>query len=154
MKIYPSCFISFSFADIKFATKLYSSLKSRSIDVWFSPHDMKAGQKVISQISHEIGERDKVILLVSENSINSNWVETEIRKARQKEVREGSAILFPVRLCEFNELRNWELFDSDEGRDLAVEIREYYIPDFSRWQNETMFQLNLEKLVQDLKDAW
>jgi hypothetical protein len=31
--------------------------------------------------------------------------------------------------------REWELFDVDEGEDLATEIRECYIPDFCKWKN-------------------
>lgn len=31
-------------------------------------------------------------------------------------------------------LKDWECFDSDTGEDLAVEVREYHIPDFSQWE--------------------
>jgi len=31
-------------------------------------------------------------------------------------------------------LRDWTCFDADTGKDLAVEVREYFIPDFSNWK--------------------
>ena len=67
-------FISFSFDDVEFCTRLYNALKSFSIDVWFAPYDMKGGQKIIKQISYEIGRRDKVIVVLSKSSMDSNWV--------------------------------------------------------------------------------
>ena len=62
----------------------------------------------------------------------SEWVATEIAKARKREVREGKRMLFPLNLAPFTQLRDWELFDSDTGKDSAREIREYFIPDFSQ----------------------
>ncbi len=36
-------------------------------------------------------------------------------------------------------LRDWECFDADSGKDLAVELREYFIPDFSHWKEHDPF---------------
>ena len=95
MSTYPRCFISFSFDDVEFCTRLYNALKSFSIDVWFAPYDMKGGQKIIKQISYEIGRRDKVIVVLSKSSMDSNWVETEIRKNVVKEVLMANLYFFP-----------------------------------------------------------
>ncbi len=43
-------------------------------------------------------------------------------------------MLFPVSLVGFQTLKEWECFDSEIGKDSAVEIREYFIPDFSSWK--------------------
>lgn len=48
-------------------------------------------------------------------------------------------------------LRDWKLFDADEGEDLAAEIREYYIPDFSEWKNHDSYAREFEKLLRDLR---
>jgi hypothetical protein len=37
---------------------------------------------------------------------------------------------FLVRLCNFETLRDWTCFDADTGKDLAVEVREYFAPIF------------------------
>ena len=88
---------------------------------------------------------------MSPNSINSEWVKTEIRKARKRERVEKKRVLFPVRLVSLEGIRDWELFDADEGKDLAVEIREYHIPDFSDWKNHNPYSEGLKNLLRDLK---
>jgi hypothetical protein len=96
--------------------------------------------------------RDKLLLILSEYSMSSEWVKTEIAKARKREVKEGKRVLFPVRLVGFERLRDWECFDGDTGKDSAREIREYYIPDFSRWDRDNgAYQREFGKLITALK---
>ena len=57
-----------------------------------------------------------------------------IHKAREAENKEKRRKLFPIRLCDFETLRDWTCFDADTVTDLAVEVREYFIPDFSNWK--------------------
>ena len=45
----------------------------------------------------------------------------------------------PIRLVDFEKLRDWENFDADTGKDSAREIREYFIPDFSNWKNHDSY---------------
>ena len=42
-------------------------------------------------------------------------------------------------------------FDADSGKDLAVELREYYIPDFSNWKAHDAFETEFAKLLRDLR---
>lgn len=67
--------------------------------------------------------------------MNSMWIQTEIASTRQRKITEGIRVLFPVRLVEFERIRKWERFDADVGSDAAHEIRVYFIPDFSDWNN-------------------
>jgi len=43
---------------------------------------------------------DKVLLILSEDSVNSEWVEREVDIAIEKEKERHTAILFPVKLDE------------------------------------------------------
>jgi hypothetical protein len=47
---------------------------------------------------------------------------------------------------------NWE-YPVSTGIDLAEEIRQYFIPDFSNWEDRDLFQKGFEKLVKDLKSS-
>jgi hypothetical protein len=85
--------------------------------------------------------------------MTSEWVRTEIAKARKREVREQRRVLFPIRLVDFDTLRDWECFDADTGKDSAREIREYFIPDFSEWKDHDSYRQAFERLLQDLKAA-
>jgi hypothetical protein len=80
----------------------------------------------------------------------SEWVKAEIFKAREREIKEKRPILFPIRLCSFEALRDWTLLDADTGRDLAREIREYFIPDFSNWEDNDSYKRAVSRLLTDL----
>ncbi|HEY4901574.1 MAG TPA: hypothetical protein VIH91_12235 [Terriglobales bacterium] len=83
--------------------------------------------------------------------MSSEWVKTELAKARKREVKEDKRVLFPIRLAPFEVLRDWECFDGDTGKDSAREVREYFIPDFSNWKEHDSYQAGLVRLVADLK---
>jgi len=83
--------------------------------------------------------------------MNSEWVKTEIAKARKREVEEKKKVLFPLRLVSFETIRDWECFDADTGKDSAREIREYFIPDFSNWKEHDEYQKAFGRLMGYLK---
>jgi len=83
--------------------------------------------------------------------MQSEWVKTEIAKARQREVQDQRQVLFPVRLVPFEAIQAWECFDADTGKDAAREIREYFIPDFSNWKDYDAYQKAFQRLLRDLK---
>ena len=78
---------------------------------------------------------------------------TEIRKARKAEIREKRQKLFPIRLVGFGDVQKWECFDADSGKDLATEVREYFIPDFSNWKDHDVFEIAFGRLLKDLREA-
>src|ERR1039458_1298847 len=146
-----SCFISYSTKDQEFADRLYADLQNKGVRCWFAPHDIQAGKKIHEQIDEAIRRYERLLLILSTNSMNSPWVKTEIRKARKREIEEKGRILFPVSIVPFTDIRMWESFYADEGIDLAEEIREYYIPDFSDWKNHDRYAEGLKKLLGGLK---
>jgi hypothetical protein len=83
--------------------------------------------------------------------MNSEWVKTEIAKARQKEITQKRRVLFPISLVPFDAVRQWSCFDADTGKDSAREIREYFIPDFSHWKHHDAFQEAFDRLLKDLQ---
>src|SRR5271156_1948156 len=97
--------------------------------------------------------------------MKSEWVKTEIAKARKQEsgarktaqpglsvpLEKKRQVLFPVRLVSFEAIRDWECFDADAGKDSAREIREYFVPDFSEWKEHDKYKKAFERLLGDLK---
>ncbi len=152
LRQFYSCFISYSHQDINFARQLHADLVRKGVRCWFAPENMRSGRKVREQIDQALGEHNKLLLVLSENSMRSSWVEYEILRARERELRDNRRLLFPIALVPFDVLIEWELFCSDEGRDLAREIREYFIPDFSVWGTDhRSYSHSLERLLSDLK---
>jgi hypothetical protein len=148
---FQSVFISYSTKDEKFARCLHGRMRQAGLRVWFAPEDVKGGDKLFDQIDRAIQLHDKLLLILSDNSVKSEWVITEIRKARGVEKKENRRKLFPIRLVDFDTLREWTCFDADTGKDLAVEVREYFIPDFSNWKNDDAFEAAFSRLLSDLK---
>jgi len=132
------------------ARRLASRMRSENLSVWYAPETMKGGQKLHEQIFAAIQIHDKLVLVLSENSLQSEWVGVELKQALKAEAREGRRKLLPIRLVDFTAIEKWEYFDADSGKDLAVTLREYYIPDFSNWRNDVAFEVEFAKLLRDL----
>ncbi len=151
---YYSCFISYSTKDQEFAERLHADLQNKGVRCWFAPHDAQGGRKLEEQIDAAIRIHEKLLLILSPDSMESEWVKAEIAKARKREGQEERQVLFPVRLMPFEEIKKWKLFDADIGKDSAKEIREYYIPDFTPWKTDhDTYVKEFEKLIRDLKSG-
>jgi uncharacterized protein YjbI with pentapeptide repeats len=140
-----SCFISYSTGDQEFADRLYADLQNKGVRCWFAPHDIQGGKKIHEQIDEAIRVYERLLLILSPASMSSEWVRTEISKARKRERQENRRMLFPARLVSYEALQAWECFDS------AREIREYYVPDFSNWKHHDSYKREFEKLLRDLR---
>jgi hypothetical protein len=92
--------------------------------VWFAPRSIRGGQKLSDQLMREIDSRDRVVLVVSNASMSSRWVLTELRRAaRSADSPSARQRIIPVLLVEDREWRTWTLLDGDSGRDFALELR-------------------------------
>jgi uncharacterized protein YjbI with pentapeptide repeats len=145
-----SCFISYSAKDEEFAGRLHSKMRDHGLRVWFAPEDVKGGKMLHEQIDEAIRVYDKLLLVLSRRSMESEWVKTEIRKAQKAEREERRRKLFPIRLVSFKSVQGWKHFDSDSGTDLAVEVRKYFIPDFTNWKDHDSFEAAWARLLNDL----
>jgi uncharacterized protein YjbI with pentapeptide repeats len=146
-----SCFISYSAKDEDFAKHLHSKMREEGLRAWFAPENMQGGKKLHEQVDEAIKVFDKLLLVLSPNSINSKWVRDEIRRARTAEVSENRRKLFPIRLVDYKEIEQWKSFYADLAEDVAEEIREYFIPDFSNWKDHESFVESFARLLRDLK---
>jgi len=77
-----SCFISYSSKDEEFVERLHADLQANGIRCWFALEDLKIGDKIRSRIDDAIRMHDKLLLILSSNSILSDWVETEVESAK------------------------------------------------------------------------
>src|SRR5205085_992309 len=82
---FHSCFISYSSKDREFANRIYADLRKQGVPCWFAHEDLKIGDKFWGQIEESIKAREKFLLILSENSISSAWVEYEVECALEEE---------------------------------------------------------------------
>ncbi|MEM7793194.1 MAG: toll/interleukin-1 receptor domain-containing protein [Cyanobacteria bacterium P01_C01_bin.118] len=139
-----SCFISYSSKDQEFAERLYADLQNRGVRCWYAPEDLPIGAKIRIGIDEAIRRYDKLLLILSENSVNSQWVEQEVETALEKErERNNQIVLFPVRLD------NAVMESGDGWTRLIKNTRN--IGDFCQWKDHDAYQKTFERLVKDLK---
>ena len=148
---YQSCFISYSSRDDEFARRLHGRMRDEKLRVWFAPEDMRGGKKIGEQIDRAIQLNDRLLLVLSEHSMKSEWVKTEIRKARKVELRENRQKLFPIRLVNMTRLEKWKCLATEPDEDLAAEVRSYHIPNFSHWKDHDAFEAAFADLLDDLR---
>jgi uncharacterized protein YjbI with pentapeptide repeats len=138
-----SAFISYSTKDQEFADRLYADLRQKSIRCWLATEDLKIGDKFRTRINDAIRVHDKLLLVLSETSINSAWVEAEVEAAFEKERKTGNVVLFPVRLDD-------AIMDTDKA--WAEHIRQTrHIGDFRKWKDHDEYQKALARLIRDLQ---
>jgi uncharacterized protein YjbI with pentapeptide repeats len=147
-----SCFISYATSNQDFAGRLHADLQKNGVRCWFAPHDMRGGKKIHEQIDEAIRVYDRLLLILSPDSMSSEWVATEIAHAREKEATH-KRVLFPISIVPFEAVRSWKLFDADRGKDSAREVREYFIPDFSNWKDHDAYAKAFDGLLKALKNA-
>ena len=140
---YYSCFISYSSKDEAFAERLYADLQSKGVRCWFAPEDMDIGDKIRPRIEESIRIYDKLLLVLSEHSIASNWVAYEVERALNKEPQGKPNVLFPIRLDD-------AVMQSKES--WADDIKSTrHIGDFTNWKNHDDYQKAFDRLLRALK---
>src|SRR6266566_8493959 len=96
---YHTCVLSYATEDQAFAEKLHADLQSKGVSCWYAPHDLKVGDKLRTQIYEAIQKKDKLLLVLSEHAVKSDWVEREVELAFERERQPPETpVLFPIRL--------------------------------------------------------
>ena len=140
---YYSCFISYSSKDQAFAERLHADLQSKGVRCWFAPEDMGIGDKIRPRIEESIRLYDKLLIVLSEHSIASNWVAYEVERALNKEPQGMPNVLFPIRV-------DHAVMRSQAG--WADDIKSTRrIGDFTRWKQHDEYQKAFDRLLRDLQ---
>ena len=120
------------------------ALNEKGIRFWRDIHDAKAG-RLERQIEQAIRHNPTVLLVLSANAVQSDWVEHEVRKARGLEKELGRDVLCPVALDD-----SWNGKPSPWPERVMEQVMEYNILDFSKWQDEQEFGKMFKKLLDGL----
>ena len=92
----PLVFISYSSKNVAMARRLATDLQSEQMDVWLDEKKILVGDSIHQKIEEGISNCDYLILLVSQESMQSNWVQDEINVARMREKNQRQTILLPT----------------------------------------------------------
>ena len=95
------------------------------------------------EIDRGIRVYDKLVVVCSQDSLQSPAVLREIERALQREDREKKNVLFPIRIDDY-------IFDGWEHERKADLIKKV-IGDFRQWKDPVAYAKALERLLRDLK---
>jgi uncharacterized protein YjbI with pentapeptide repeats len=139
-----SCFISYSSADQEFAERLHVDLQAKGVRCWFAPHDLPIGARIRTAIDESIRLHDKLLLVLSETSVSSQWVEQEVETALSRErEQKGRTVLFPIRIDD-------GVMESKAGWPALLKNTRN-VGDFTRWKEHDSYTKAFERLLRDLK---
>ncbi len=118
-------------------------MQGEQVRCWFAPEDLKIGDEIRPRIDEAIRIHDKLLILLSENSVGSPWVKKEVETAFEKERKQGRTVLFPIRLDD-------AVMETDEA--WAADIRRTrHIGDFREWKKHDSYIAAFGRLMRDLK---
>lgn len=140
-----SCFISYSNRDQKFAVRLHADLQAKGIRCWLAINDLRIGDKIRATLDEAIRRHEKLLVILTKDSIKSDWVEQEIETALARERREKKLVLFPIRLDD-------AVMDAESGWP-ALLNNTRHIGDFTKWKSYSAYEKAFARLIRDLRTA-
>ena len=151
---WESYFIRHSIRDEEFARQLQANLRISGLRAWLVPDNPRDEQPSLELVLEIMQPNDRLLPVLSVNSLQTEWVATEIRRTLELEKKEKRRKLFPVRLAEAGPWHTWTCFDDDTGRDLAAAVRERSHPDFANWKNPVAFQAEFSRLLKAFQEDY
>ena len=112
-------FISYARRESSIAKQLATALERKGFSIWWD-HQIKAGLSWANEIENELAGAKCVIVLWSENSVNSEWVKEEASYARDLKklipvIVEDVEIPFGFHMLNSIELTDWNEDTSHPG---------------------------------------
>jgi hypothetical protein len=86
---------------------------------------------------------EKLVIILSEGSMQSDWLQNQVSAALKQETKAQATILFPIRL---------DATITDAEAPWAAELgRNRTVYDFSQWQTEEAYKQAFELLLRELE---
>lgn len=124
-------FISHSTKDKPFVRRLAADLVASGVKVWIDEQNMLVGDSVPEKIAQGLAESDFFLIVVSENSVKSEWVKRELNNAIVHEIERRKVKVLPIKL---------------DGAPMPDTIKDKVYADFSH-----SYEDGLEKLIRSIK---
>jgi len=89
-------FLSHAGIDKPFVEKLAQDLLKVGVEVWYDKWEIKVGDSILWKIEEGIEESDYLVIVISKEAWESDWVRKEIEGAFQKQVEMKAKFILPV----------------------------------------------------------
>lgn len=116
-------FLSHTWADKDFARKLAADLRSLGVRVWIDEAEIKLGDSLIEKISSGISGMDYLAVVLSPESVQSEWVKREVEIAISHEIEGKKIKTLPLlyRHCDLPGFLRGKLYADFRGSDVDPE---------------------------------
>jgi len=91
-------FLSHSSRDKPFARQLAADLASNGVEVWLDEQRIRVGESIPEKVAQGLAESDYFLIVISKNSIESEWVKKELNSALVEEVRRRRTHILPIKI--------------------------------------------------------
>ena len=135
-------FISYNHTDGSFVDRMEALLNDSGIRFWRDIHDAVGGP-LEEQIDDAIAQDRTVLVILSKHSVESDWVEHEVRRAREVPKETGRHVLYPIALDDSWKTCSWP-------KSLMEQVKKYNNLDFSDWKTPDTLQRMYGKLINGL----
>lgn len=89
-------FISHSSKDKEPVRKLVSALNTKKIKAWFDEAEIKVGESIIKSVQKGLNESNCICIWLTNDSVNSGWVQKEWESKISEEIINRETIIFPL----------------------------------------------------------
>jgi hypothetical protein len=128
----PKAFVSHATLDHPFVEKFAADLRANGVDAWFSKWEIKPGDSIRAKIEEGLEGCEYFIIVLSRNSINRPWVQTELDAATIRKLSGKVRKIIPVRI--------------EDCGDLPPTLASLLWEDFSNKPYEAAFKRVLESI--------
>jgi hypothetical protein len=92
----PQLFLSHSWKDKFFVNKLAEQLAACGVEVWVDSAELKVGDSLFQSVSKAIADNDHFAIILSHNSVSSNWVQRELQLAMNLVLEKKNRRILPI----------------------------------------------------------
>jgi uncharacterized protein YjbI with pentapeptide repeats len=137
-------------ADLSGANLSYSNftgadIRSQQLRCWLVPEDLQTGNQPKGIRDEIIAVCDMLVLVVSEHSLGSAWMETEMEKVAQRQMKESKPTLYPIFLGDA--VLKFEARWAGYLRHISP------IDDFETWKDDEFYQGHFNLLMYQILGA-
>lgn len=101
---HPKAFVSHSTQDHPFVERFARDLRAKGVDAWYSGWEIKPGDSIRAKIEEGLEGCEYFIIVLSKNSINRPWVQTELDAATIRKLNGKVRKIIPVKIEDCGEL--------------------------------------------------
>lgn len=89
-------FISYAHEDVAFVNRLAAGLIERDVNIWLDRWQLHAGDSLNGKISAALRDASFLCVVLSKNSVKSEWCKSEINAGLLREVEEKRSVIIPI----------------------------------------------------------